>query len=337
MRDFAGPKVAKLLDTAAGLVPFPSGVVARSAAKNMHLLVAGGAILDEVFGSGADIRNSVVRFAREYLEDVQEPEHDLERLMGEIWESQSRQPSYWPTVNEYREHKLPRPFYREGGPPNSDRTELPQHGVAKDMIGVRADNGTWFAVFGTPLTDMLSATGADHEVALKEADQRGSLSIAPSCRKKGQWGTEVKHVGTTYRFNLTFNLPAVEGAGGSGSPGEPGSSGDTGSETESGEGTVCSAESRPVTGSTGSPGARGTANPTRKTTPGPGRSRRHGRTQRLWPPTLRPTRQRPVSRSRQRSGPTWPTAPQPDSTPGITQPRTARPRRSRTTGRPRPT
>jgi Domain of unknown function (DUF927) len=206
MRDFTGPLAAGLVETAVRLVPFPAGVVARSAAKNTHLLVAGAAILDAVFGSGTQIRDSAVKGALEYLTGVQEPEHDLGRLMAEIEESQARQPSYWPTVSEYREVRRPWTEHRE-----HRETDLPQYGVAKDMIGVRADDGVWFAVFGKPLRDMLAAVDADHDVALKEAVRLGQLNVAPSIRRAGKFVTEVKHIGKVYRFNLPFNPCADDG------------------------------------------------------------------------------------------------------------------------------
>jgi hypothetical protein len=203
MRDFTGPRAAEMVETAARLVPAPaSGSVARSAAKNMHLLVAGAAILDEVFGSGTDLRDSAVLGAQAYLKEVQEPEHDLDRLMGEIEESQGSWPGGWPSVSEYRETKRAWSEQRQ--------TNLPQHGVDRHIGGVRADDGTWFAVFGHHLRDMLTQVEADEEVALKEAARREWLSIAPKLRKAGKYVTDVYGVAKMYRFNRPFN-PGAEG------------------------------------------------------------------------------------------------------------------------------
>jgi hypothetical protein len=200
---FTGATVGQLVTEARSLIGTPAGVVARSAAKNMHLLTAGAAMLDSVFGTGTVIRDSAVKGALAYLAaNSQDPEHDADRMLSLLRESLASQPASWPTVAEYREHRKPRPTYGEHGPTEPDRVELPQHGVDRSVMGVRADDGSWFAVFGEALDEMLTRAGADRAIALAEADRRSWLHRTASDRSKGQMSTFVKGIGRMHRFAL---------------------------------------------------------------------------------------------------------------------------------------
>jgi hypothetical protein len=149
--------------------------------------------------------------ARRYLEaNCHEPDHDADRMLLLLRDSLGSQPARWPTVGEYREHRQPKPEYlegrREGG-----RIDLPQHGVDRQIAGVRADDGTWFGVFGTALEDMLSRAEADKSAALAEADNRGWLHRTATDRKDAKMATRVKGVGRIYRFALPADEPDGDG------------------------------------------------------------------------------------------------------------------------------
>jgi Domain of unknown function (DUF927) len=203
LEKFTGPRVAALVEDARKLVGLPAGIVARSAAKNMHLLVAGAAMLDEVFGTGMTIRDSAVKGALAYLAaNNQDPEHDADRTLSLLRESMASQPARWPTVAEYAEHRRPRPDYDSDGHRDPARTELPQHGVDRDVTGVRANDGSWFAVFGEHLDTMLTGAGADRSIALAEADRRSWLHRTATDRHAGKMSTFVKGMGRMIRFDL---------------------------------------------------------------------------------------------------------------------------------------
>jgi hypothetical protein len=203
---FTGPDAVRFVTDARKLIGTPGGVVARSAGKNMHMLAAGAAMLDEVLGTGTMIRDAAVKGALAYLAaNCADPEHDADRMLTLLRESVASQPARWPTVAEYREHRKPAPDYH--GPADPDRVNLPQHGVDRTLIGVRADSGDWLAVFGAHLDKMLTDAGADRAIALAESDRRGWLHRTASDRAKGKMSTFVRDIGRMYRFAL----PADDG------------------------------------------------------------------------------------------------------------------------------
>jgi hypothetical protein len=202
METFTGPQVAELVAVARSMIGLPSGVVARSAAKNMHLLVAGAGMLDQVLGTAGIIRDSAVKGALAYLTaNSTDPEHDADRMITAIRDSMTSQPAKWPTQAEYIEHRKPRPEFDRDAPRDPTRTELPQHGVDRDVMGIRANDDSWFAVRGGPLAELLDSIGVDKAIALAEADKRGWLDVAPSLRHKGLL-TQVKPIGKAHKFML---------------------------------------------------------------------------------------------------------------------------------------
>jgi hypothetical protein len=202
LETFTGPMVAELVAVARSMVGLPSGVVARSAAKNMHLLVAGAAMLDRVLGTGTMIRDSAAKGALDYLmANSTDPEHDADRMLTAIRDSMASQPAKWPTQAEYIEHRKPRPEFDQGGHRDPTRTELPQHGVDREVMGIRANDDSWFAVRGGQLAELLDSIGVDKAIALAEADRRGWLDVAKSLRHKGLL-TQVKPIGKAHKFML---------------------------------------------------------------------------------------------------------------------------------------
>lgn len=205
---FTVARVGLLIADSAALVGMPAGGNARSLAKNLHGHVAGAAMLDLILGTGTALRDAAALAAREHLEaNGHDPEHDADRMLTMLRDSLASAPASWPTVSEYREHKMPKPTYgHDGTPDDPGRVDLPQHGIDRDLMGVRADNGEWFAVFGVALGELLGNAGADRSVALAEADRRGWLHRTDTDRRKGQMTTFVRHVGRAHRFEL----PAAE-------------------------------------------------------------------------------------------------------------------------------
>lgn len=203
LEKFDGPKVAALVEDARKLIGLPSGIVARSAAKNMHLLAAGAAMLDEVFGTGTTFRDSAVKGALAYLAaNNRDPEHDADRMLSLLRESMASQPDRWPTVAEYAEHRKPQPDYAAGAHRDPTRTELPQHGVARNVTGVRANDGSWFAVFGEHLDELLTGAGADRAIALAEAARLSWLHRTATDQRAGKMSTFIKGIGRMVRFDL---------------------------------------------------------------------------------------------------------------------------------------
>ncbi len=203
LENFTGADVGRLVDDARKLIGMPPGIVARSAAKNMHLLTAGAAILDEVFGTGTMIRDSATTGALAYLAaNNQDPEHDVDRMLALLRESIASQPARWPTMAEYAEYRMPRPEFDAAGRRDPARAELPQHGVDRDVMGIRANDGSWFAVLPEHLEELLTRAGADRAIALAEADRRGWLHRTPSDKAARKMGTKVKGIpGRPYRFD----------------------------------------------------------------------------------------------------------------------------------------
>lgn len=204
LETFTGPMVAELVAVARSMVGLPACGVARSAAKNMHLLVAGAAMLDRVLGTAGMIRDAAAKGALDYLAaNSTDPEHDADRMLSLLRESLASQPAKWPTVAEYAEHRKPRPEYSPNGQPDPARTELPQHGVDRDVMGVRANDDSWFAVFGEHLDELLARAGADRSIALTEADRRGWLHRTATDRRASKMTTFVKGIGRMVKFAVT--------------------------------------------------------------------------------------------------------------------------------------
>ena len=218
LADWSVPAAAGLIDQAAGLLELPEASVPRSLARSLHAHIAGAMITDQILGTGDALAAAVLAFARAYMaEHAGGPEHDADRLIAAVREAMAREPSRWPTVTEYREHRQARPDYLQGAR-DPARVELPQHGVARDLAGVREDSGKWVAVFSEPFgRELCDPLGIDQSVALAELHRRGVLKVAPSVRAAGVWQTPVPPMGRMYKLALpdedAEDAPSHEGSG----------------------------------------------------------------------------------------------------------------------------
>jgi hypothetical protein len=183
----------RFIAAAAAALPLPEVAVPRTLAKHLHAHIAGAAIIDQILGTDAALADAALSFARDYLAEHEGvPEHDADRLVSAVREAMAREPSRWPTVAEYREHLQPRPE-SEFAARAPDRVELPQRGMARDFAGVRADDGSWVAVFPKPFHgELCEPLGLDESVALGELHRRGVLIVAKSYRARGYWLTPVR-------------------------------------------------------------------------------------------------------------------------------------------------
>jgi hypothetical protein len=182
-----------LADSASLVGMLPEDAVPRTLAKHLHAAVAGAAMVDAVLGTGTALTDAAAKFARAYLaEHGVTPEHDADRIISAVREAMAREPRRWPTRAEYQEHKRPRPDSQFGAA-EPGRVELPQHFVAPEVAGVRADDGSWVAVFPEPFHEELAGKlGVDESLALAELFRRGVLLVARSKRAAGSWLTPVR-------------------------------------------------------------------------------------------------------------------------------------------------
>lgn len=174
------------------LVGLPEGGNPLTWAEELHAHVIGARMLDLILGTGTRLRDAAAVFARAYLaEHGFNPLHDADRLLNAVLESLARDPALWPTVREYRETRLARETMDGRSVPAE--TPLPQHGVARlELAGVRADVGTWVAMFPTPMHELAARLGITEGRALGELHKRGVLKVAPACRAEGDWQTFVR-------------------------------------------------------------------------------------------------------------------------------------------------
>ena len=199
--EFTVERVAQLVAQAGEHIGLPDGGNARTIARHLHSHVAGAAMLDAIAGTGTTLHDAALAAALDYLEQWTEPEHDADRVIAAVRDAVAREPAMWPTVSEYKEHRQP---YRAGvGMDDSDRSNLPQHGVNRSLTGVRADDDSWVAVFSAPWHAMCEDLDVDEAVALRELDARGVLQVTPSRRRRREWTTSIKGVGTSlYKLAL---------------------------------------------------------------------------------------------------------------------------------------
>ena len=174
---------------ATGMLPPPEGPrLGRLLAKLLRVAVAGALMCDEVLGLGDYLAPAVVRWALGYLTEQGEgPGHDADLVLDAIREAMSRESWRWPTVSEYREQEAERTQYSSPG------GELPRRGVAHELAGIQADDGSWVAVYPTPWeAEICAASGADSGAALAELYRRDVLQVSDSRRKRSKWVTEVR-------------------------------------------------------------------------------------------------------------------------------------------------
>lgn len=74
-------------------------------------------------------------------------------------------------------------------------------------MGVRANDDSWFAVFGEHLDQLLIGAGADRSIALAEADRRNWLHRTASDRKNRSLATKIAGVGPRM---IRFDLPPAD-------------------------------------------------------------------------------------------------------------------------------
>lgn len=200
------PEAEALVADAVEILGLPAAGSGRTIAKALHTHVAGAALLDRVAGTGTMLRDAAIIAAVEHLTEWAEPEHDADRILSAIADARAREPAMWPTVSEYLQHLEPDQY---PGDPNSPpgMTRLPHHGVSRTLTGLRADNGSWLAVFKEPWKELGDKTGIDQAVALRELHKRGLLVVSPNQRRRGEWATRIRAAGVDMYKLLLPNEP----------------------------------------------------------------------------------------------------------------------------------
>ena len=189
---FTVDDVAALIEAAEARIGLPEGGNERTIARHLHSHVAGAAMLDAIAGTGTTLYDAACAAATEYLTEWVAPEHDADRMVSAIRDAMAREPAMWPAVSDYREHRQP---YRSMLDQDPNGRPLPQHGVNRSLSGVRADDGSWVAVFSTPWHALADGLDVDESVALRELYDRGILSVTASRRRRREWTTAIKDVG----------------------------------------------------------------------------------------------------------------------------------------------
>ncbi|WP_169514804.1 DUF927 domain-containing protein [Actinomadura atramentaria] len=205
--------VAALIRAAEDAVPLPDGGTRRAIARHLHAYVAGAMLIDDLAGTGTILSDQAAQEARVYLDHVPDhPEHDADRLLAALAESLAAVPAAWPTHSAYRESARPREDTALASMRDPDRTALPQHGIARELHGVRDDEGQWLAVFPAWVADVAESLGIDRTVALRELHARGLLHVTAATRKAGEYKHRQRLAGIpvpVYRLRLP-DLPELE-------------------------------------------------------------------------------------------------------------------------------
>lgn len=184
------PQVRQLVEAAAERIGLPEGGNQRTIAKSLHAHAAGAAMLDQICETGTVLYDAVCAAAADYLAEWAPPEHDADRVLKLIRDLLGSQPAAWPTLSDYRENALPHRWSED--PEDEPTHRMPQHGVDRRMLGARADDGTWIAIFTTPWHDMCEQAGIDESVALRELHKRGLLLVTEGRRRRREWTTPIR-------------------------------------------------------------------------------------------------------------------------------------------------
>lgn len=186
MARYSVAEVAGLIERAADEVgERPTGGIVGTIAECLYLGVAGAIMVDAVLELGGSLVSAAARAAREYLaENGHAPEHDADRMCLALGESLAASRASWPTMADYVAHGMTVIVGPEGfrGTP-----QLPGHGQAATVQGVRSDDGRWLYVMPAAWSSLATQLGADSTVALRELHERGQLAVMPSVRKQGKW------------------------------------------------------------------------------------------------------------------------------------------------------
>lgn len=202
---FDAAAVADLIAAAETTIGIPEGGNERTVAKHLHSHIAGAAMLDAIANTGTTLADAATKAAIDYLTTWVTPEHDADRIISAIRDAIGREPAMWPSITDYREHRQPRPTVDEQ---NSDRRpDLPQHGVNRTLTGVQADDSGWVAVFARPWRELCESLDVDESVALRELHARGVLQVTESRRRRREWTTPIKGIGSLYKLALP---PVIE-------------------------------------------------------------------------------------------------------------------------------
>src|SRR5207245_944840 len=79
------------------------------------------------------------------------------------------------------------------------RLSLPQHGVARELFGIRSDDGEWLYVLPKTWREIAAEFELDSSVACMKLFQRGILHVPPAMRKRGDWQATPKIDGISTR------------------------------------------------------------------------------------------------------------------------------------------
>ncbi len=212
MQTYTLPAVAERIADAEAMVGVPEcGGVPGTIAKHLHMAVAGAMMVDELLGTGSALTSAALLAACDHLEvNGHEPVHDADRMVAALAESLSARRPAWPTLAEYEELERPRPEQNAAGYIEPRETQLAQRGYDRQPEGVQSDDGRWLYVYPAAWKRTAEELGTDSAVACAELYRRGHLHVPDSYRKRGEWVSEARIIGSKSRV-YQVAMVAIDG------------------------------------------------------------------------------------------------------------------------------
>ncbi len=212
METYTLPMVRERIADAEMMVGVPEcGSVPGTIAEHLHMAVAGAIMADELLGTGSALTSAALLAAVDHLEvHGHEPIHDADRMVEALGESLSAQRPAWPTLAEYEELERPRPERNAAGYIEPRETQLAQRGYDRQPEGVQSDDGRWLYVYPKTWARMAEELGTDSAVACAELYKRGHLHVPDSYRKRGEWVSEARIIGSKSRV-YQVAMTAIDG------------------------------------------------------------------------------------------------------------------------------
>ncbi len=212
MQTYTLPMVRERIANAEAMVGVPEcGGVPGTLAKHLHTAVAGAMMVDELLGTCSALTSAALLAAVDHLEvNGHEPVHDADRMVDALAESRSARRPAWPTLAEYEELERPRPERNAAGYIEPRETQLAQRGYDRQPEGVQSDDGRWLYVYPATWKRTAEELGTDSAVACAELYRRGHLHVPDSYRKRGEWVSEARIIGSKSRV-YQVAITAIDG------------------------------------------------------------------------------------------------------------------------------
>lgn len=176
-RTITASHARRLIGTTREQLVCPPGADDMAAMLRTHL--GGALIIDEILGT--DVHGLALQAAQAYLDQWQPTDTEADRAIDCITDSMDAEPSRWPTRAEYDEHLLPYSIDTE-----TARTRLPQAGVARDILGVRLDDGVVW-VLSKGWHELIGSTDINARVACQQLTEQGVLLRSVQAARRNEY------------------------------------------------------------------------------------------------------------------------------------------------------